>query len=294
MKINDDIVTTPVLNAATVVMIRDSLIKADSIEVFLMQRNQASDVFGGAFVFPGGKVDSTDNDLNMDLHLEQPLSELQKKLNEDQLLEFQAGGLYVAALREAFEECGILFAKNITNIELGQARKRLKEGQGFSKILTDMQLCLQTSSVVPWSRWITPRLASLSSKRFDTRFFIATAIATQKASHDNYETTNSVWIDPKVALKQYWDGEILLAPPQIMSLVQITHHQKVQTVMTEARSNNPALIEPEPFDDEGTRVICYPGDRRHSLDKPLLHGPTRLIFRNNRFEPEGGFEALFS
>ena len=59
-----------------------------------------------------------------------------------------------------------------------------------------------------------------------------------------------------------------------------------------ARSRAPALIEPEPFDEDGCRVICYPGDPRHSIATRLWDGPTRLTHRNRRFEPEGGLAAL--
>ena len=61
-----------------------------------------------------------------------------------------------------------------------------------------------------------------------------------------------------------------------------------------ARRAGPHLIQPEPFEHEGTRVICYPGDERHSVRERAMPGPTRLRYRNKRFEPDGGFEALFS
>jgi hypothetical protein len=66
----------------------------------------------------------------------------------------------------------------------------------------------------------------------------------------------------------------------------------VAALMASARSRAPVLIEPEPFDQDGQRVICYPGDPRHSKDVPVWPGPTRLTFRNRRFEPEGGLAAL--
>ncbi|MFZ3129339.1 MAG: NUDIX hydrolase, partial [Rhodoferax sp.] len=153
---------------------------------------------------------------------------------------------------------------------------------------------LQTRNVLPWSRWITPRMPSVSTKRFDTRFFITTVPAEQEASHDNHELTESVWLPPRTALEQYWNGEIQLAPPQIMSLAHLARHATVQSVMDSARSGPPPLILPETFDEGGTRVLCYPGDPAHSVSTRALPGPTRLLFRNKRFEPVDGFEALFA
>jgi hypothetical protein len=103
-----------------------------------------------------------------------------------------------------------------------------------------------------------------------------------------------VWLQPRTALEQYWDGRIDLAPPQIMSLAHLARHASVDAVFTEARGRRPPVVQPEPFDDEGTRTICYPGDMRHSVAERALPGPTRLRFRNKRFEPVDGFEALFT
>ena len=77
-----------------------------------------------------------------------------------------------------------------------------------------------------------------------------------------------------------------------MSLAELARLQNVQQALALARSRPPALIEPEPFDENGCRVICYPGDPRHSRRQPVWAGPTRLTHRNRRFEPEGGLDAL--
>ena len=100
MELNLEIVTTPLRQAATVVMLRDA---PTGLEVFLMKRHALSDVLGGAYVFPGGKVDALDAELDMVAHLDQPLQALHAGLNEADISERTAGGLYVAALREAFE-----------------------------------------------------------------------------------------------------------------------------------------------------------------------------------------------
>lgn len=291
MELNLETVTTPPRPAATVVLLRDA---AAGLEVFLMKRHGLSDVLGGAYVFPGGKLDAADAELDMAAHLDQPLDVLHAGLNETGIDTQTAGALYVAALREAFEESGVLFAQGQAGSGLAdRAAALLREGRHFNAVLASMALRLQTLSVVPWSRWITPTAPSVMNKRFDTRFFVAAVPEGQVASHDNFETTDSVWLSPRQALQQYWDRQIELAPPQIMSLAHLSRHAGVASVLAEARARRPPVIQPEPFDHEGKRVICYPGDARHSVREQALPGPTRLSYSNRRFEPDDGFEALF-
>jgi 8-oxo-dGTP pyrophosphatase MutT (NUDIX family) len=290
MELNHQAIETPVRDASTVVLLRDA---SEGLEVFLMKRSGLSDVLGGAYVFPGGKLDATDARDDLLNRLDQTPQALHKALNEPSLKHHNAAALYVAALREAFEESGVLFAEG-TNLEMtAKAADLLKSGQNFTEVLATLGLRLQTQHVQPWSRWITPKMASVSTKRFDTRFFIAAVPNNQTAVHDNYETTESVWLTPRAALEEYWTGTISLAPPQIMSLAHLSHHHTVASALAEARSKPPAVIEPEPFDYEGIRTITYPGDPEHSVRQRALPGPTRLRYANKRFEPIDGFEALF-
>lgn len=110
--------------------------------------------------------------------------------------------------------------------------------------------------------------------------------------HDDFEATEAVWVRPAEGLQRYWAGEIDLAPPQIMSLVQLARVGGVEEALEAARRRLPALIEPQPFDEGGERVICYPGDPAHPVREPVWTGPTRLRYRNRRFEPDGGLAAL--
>lgn len=289
MELNSEVVTAPPRAAATVVMLRDT---PDGLEVFLLKRHGNSDVLGGAYVFPGGKVDAADAGLAA--HLNQSPAELHAALGEAELDLPTATSFYAAALREAFEESGVLFATDADAAQLQQAAALLRAGQSFGDMLAQLTLRLDTRSVLPWSRWITPRMPSVSNKRFDTRFFVAAVPAQQTARHDDYEATESIWLSPRLALQQYWDGQISLAPPQIMSLAHLARHASVASVLTEAQRRLPPVILPESFDDNGMRVICYPGDERHPVAVRALPGPTRLHFRNRRFEPHSGFEGLFA
>jgi 8-oxo-dGTP pyrophosphatase MutT (NUDIX family) len=272
-------------------MLRDA---PAGLEVFLIKRHGLSDVLGGAYVFPGGKVDSGDAQIDMAAHLDCMPHEIHAALCEPELDPLAAAGLFVAALREAFEETGVLFAQDADSALAAQATALSREGRAFDEVMEAMGLRLRASALVPWSRWITPRVPSMQNKRFDTRFFLAAVPPGQQASHDNHEATESVWLTPRAALQQYWDGAISLAPPQIMSLSHLSRYPDVAAALAQGRARPPALVEPQSFDEDGTRVLCYPGDECHPVTVQALPGPTRLRYRNKRFEPDGGFEALFS
>ena len=229
MNISSEIVHTPPRDAATVIILRDS---PDGLEVFLVKRHGLSDVLGGAYVFPGGKRDDSDAQLDEALHLDQGAGQLHAALAEPELAPELAKGLFVAALREAFEECGVLFAQGAAQAQCDALARQLQDGRMFNLALAEAGLRLQTRALAPWSRWITPKMPSISSRRFDTRFFVAALPEDQIAVHDNVETTQSVWLKPR--------------------------------------------------------------DSWHSVRARAMPGPTRLRWRNKRFEPEQGFEALFS
>ena len=293
MELNLETVTGPPRPAATVIMLRDGVNGVEGLEVFLIKRHAKSNVLGGVFVFPGGKVDKLDAELDTALHIDQPLPDLHTALNEPDIDHATAAGLYIAAVREVFEESGILFAEGAGLAHAERAIAMLREGKAFAAVLADMKLRLQTSSLAPWSRWITPVAPSVMNKRFDTRFFVAAVPAGQVAIHDNFEATESVWLKPRAALEQQRDGLIEMAPPQIMTLAHLCRFDNVKAAMDFARSRMPPVIQPHPIDIDGNRVICYPGDEAHSVKERAMPGPTRLRYRNKLFEPVDGFEALF-
>lgn len=271
-------------------MVRDG---AAGIEVFLLQRHGLSDVLGGAYVFPGGKVDEADASPALQASLDRPPAQLHAALHEQGLAPAGAASLFVAALRETFEECGVLFAHGVTQADARRAFLLLREGATFEDVVLAASLRLSASALVPWSRWITPAVGGVIRKRFDTRFFLAWAPPGQEPAHDEREATGSAWLAPQDALRQYWDGTIALAPPQIMGLAHLARHTSCASALAEAASRPPPLVHPEPFHQGELRVICYPGDERHSVRQRALPGPTRLRHVGGRFEPDGGFEGLF-
>lgn len=288
LTINSDTVHTPPVPSATVIVVRDG---PAGLEVLLVRRHGNSNVLGGVHVFPGGKLDAADHQVDP-AALDRSPEDCARSLGEPGLDAETALGLHVAALRETFEESGLLLGQVHQAGLAARVRERTAAGTGFALALQQLGCTVPTASVWPWSRWITPRVPSVTNKRFDTRFFVAAAPPGQVAEHCTFEATEAVWLAPRLGLERYWAGEIDLAPPQIMSLCQLSHLHTAAQVVATAQGRPPALIEPEPFDQDGVRVICYPGDPAHSVAQRVWSGPTRLSYRNQRFEAEGGLAAL--
>lgn len=263
------------------------------LEVLLLKRHGNSKVLGGVHVFPGGKLDPDDCAVDPS-RLDQTPQALHDALGESGLDLAMACGLHVAALRETFEECGLLLHPGHEPALPGHLREQLQAGRGFLEASAALGVGLHTRRIHPWSRWITPRMPSVSDRRFDTRFFVALAPTDHEAVQDAHEVTEASWMRPEEALCRYWEGQMGLVPVQIITLMQLARHATSEDVMQAARERTPMHIEPEPFDIDGQRVICYPGDPRHPVREPAWPGPTRLTWRNQRFEPEGGLAALLS
>jgi 8-oxo-dGTP pyrophosphatase MutT (NUDIX family) len=291
MELNNLRVTTPPRDAASVILLRDG---QEGLEVFMLKRASASDVLGGAFVFPGGKLDEADRQMGAVDRLGVPLERLHALLGEPSLDPEHAAGLFFAAARETFEECGVLLAPG-ADAGVQQAAHALhRQGLSFSEVLGELALGLDIQALRPWSRWITPVVPSLHSKRFDTRFFVGAVPASQHAIHDDRETSDSLWLTPRGGLSRFWAREIELAPPQIMTLAHLSHFERAEQALAEAGGRLPPTIQPEPFELEGSRVVAYPGDPAHPITQRAMPGPTRLRFVKGRFEPfEGGLEAFF-
>lgn len=257
MELNHEISNDTPRDAASIVLLRDA---PAGLEVFLLQRHAASADLGGAYVFPGGKLDAGDCDPALATALQLDPEQLRANLGEPDTPALKALGLYAAALRETQEEADVK---------------------------------LDAKQIHPWSRWITPPIPAFRSKRFDTRFFVAHMPPNQTANHDNHEATHSLWLTPRQALERYWNGEIAFAPPQIMGLAHLARHASAESVIDEARRRLPPLILPHTLEVDGIRMMCYPSDPEHPVLQRALPGPTRLHLRHKRFEPVGGFEGFF-
>jgi len=186
-------------------------------------------------------------------------------------------------MRELFKVCGVLLAQDVYQNQVRQAADLLRQGSAFDELPGLLALRLQTSAVVPCSRWIRPRVTSVTNKRFDTLFFVAALPAGQTAPDENRETTASVWMTPRQALDAYWSNTTELAPPQIMSLAQLPNSQPVQQALQFTRRTRVPVIAPEPLQQDGARVVCYSGDphtheaRTRSRDRPDSYFATSAL-----------------
>lgn len=285
--IKDAINETP-RPAASVVLLRDGNDNTDtrSPQVYLQRRHADMKVLGGACVFPGGKVDADDHDPRWLPWLDVSAAQMHEQLNEPHIDTTQAVALYVAAIRELWEETGVWLgpASIARDTPWGAWLEQTPPANGERWL---------ASSLVPWSRWITPRQPSVMRHRFDTRFFVARLPHGQEALHDNRESTDGLWLGAREALDRYWRREIELAAPQIMTLVHLSRFDSTVSIWDEGINAKTFTIEPAPHDLDGTRVVCYPGDPLHPDSMRAMPGPLRLMFMGDHFEPPGGFEAFF-
>lgn len=294
--LNNVTVDTPPRPSSSVLLLRDG---AAGLEVLMQRRHERNDVLANAYVFPGGKVDQADGDIDMMSRLDQPGATIHARMADSTLDERGAAVYFAAACREIFEEAGLLLAQRADGVMVDaqdavQAMELLRQGLSFVEVLERFDLTMQASALVPWTRWITPRQPTVMSKRFDVRFFLARTPPGQTAVHDNHEAVESVWLAPRAALARYQAREMMLAAPQLMSLVELARHASVDAAMQVNAFTWPRLVEPLPFEHEGTRAVAYPGDPLHADPQRIMPGPTRLLFRDGRFEPFGDFEELFA
>jgi 8-oxo-dGTP pyrophosphatase MutT (NUDIX family) len=286
------VVTTPgnIEAAASVVLLRD---EEAGLKVFLMRRAIEASAYGGMHVFPGGKIDAGDRSVEP-TRLDRAPEDLRAALGEPLLTPNDAVAIHVAALRELFEESGVLLASNARGSMGAGLGSESGRGSAFNDMVHVGDLRLSTRAIVPWSRWITPVMPGTRRRRFDTRFFVASMPADQIATVADHESTLGCWLTPATALALYWRREIDLAAPQIFTLSQLARHRDASHALEAGRRRLPPLIEPHHFAQDGHRVICYPGDPAHPVSEAAFSGMTRLVFRDGRFEPIDGMDGLIS
>ncbi|MCP5056745.1 MAG: NUDIX hydrolase [bacterium] len=207
--------------AATVMLVRDG---DEGVEAFMMERS-AFGMFGGLWVFPGGKVDAADAGPAATALCRGPGS-----LEANLTLNVPAGGLayWVAAVRECFEEAGLLLATRederllelrdpAVRKRLGADRARLNGGEkgALEDLCAREGLALATDRLAYVAHWITPMD---SPNRYDTRFFVALAPEHQEAIHDGHEAVHSEWIRPEDALARNATGELPMISPTLANL----------------------------------------------------------------------------
>ena len=243
--------------ASTILPLRDG---TTGVEVLLVRRNLNSDFVGGAYVFPGGAVDAGDAALaDRVAGLDDPTA--------SERLGLVAGGLayYVAALRELFEEAGLLLVTGpdgATGADVGVMahwRDELNARRcAFADVLDGLDQVLDLRGVAYLAHWVTP---VGPPRRFDTRFFVVEAPADQTAGHDETETVAHRWLRPVDALALAASGAITMILPTIRNLESIAGFDRVADVLAWAGSaRSVARVEPRMLERDGETVIVLPGD----------------------------------
>ncbi len=226
------------VTAATVVLVRDG---ANGLEVLMVVRHHEIDFARGAAVFPGGKVAASDQDPRLASRI----------AGLDDLGAAQAA-VRIAAIRETFEESGLLLAREgpsgslLGGSRLDAVHGRWKEaiaggGHAFVDMVCEEALHLAGDVLQPFAHWVTPEQ---SPKRFDTHFFIAAAPIEQLARHDGFEAVDSMWIRPVDALQDCEAGQRTIIFPTLANLALLAQSADAAAAIEAARRRAPLRILP--------------------------------------------------
>ncbi|MDF3934438.1 NUDIX hydrolase [Pseudomonas citronellolis] len=249
--------TDPTPRPATSILLLREAGEGAGLEVFMLLRNSHLAFCGGALVFPGGKVESSDGHRRLREHC------LAAEHLEDEELRFR-----VAGLRELFEESGILLARRagadglLEETELAGLRERWQgavqdNAERFLDLLREEGLQLAVDLLEPFAHWVTP---SFLERRFDTRFFIAAAPTGQAARHDGGEAVDSLWINPAHALAEGEAGRHSLVFVTAQNLRLFHGIEQVEQALAMARQRPRRSVEPWLEDIGGIRHLRIPDD----------------------------------
>jgi 8-oxo-dGTP pyrophosphatase MutT (NUDIX family) len=204
----------PVRDAATVVLLRDG---AGGLEVWLLTRVAQMVFAGGMAVFPGGRVDDADADL--------PFAAGAEAATAAQFAcdATQARALLGAAVREVFEETGVLLS--IPSADLSGARTDVEAGRvSFGELLRANNLVVDAEALHPWSRWVTP---AGEVRRYDTRFFLGAVPDGVEAQDVTSESSSAGWFGVGDAIEQAQRGDLGMMPPTILTLSSLADFTSV-------------------------------------------------------------------
>jgi len=239
--VQDPTSEVPARPASTVMLLRDV---DDGLEVFMLRRTKAAVFAGGMYVFPGGRVEAADGEEGSD------------------------DAYKVAAIRECFEEAGVLLAIDETGSMISDGHPALSDRQAVYDGEVDLRkLCAQHNLVpavdhlVWFAHWITP--VGESPRRFDTRFFVVAAPESQTSAHDDNETIASEWVRPEVGLRRHAAGDLGMMPPTVKSLEFLAQHSRSASALAAARRvGRPEPVQPRLRKDATGKIsgISFPGD----------------------------------
>ncbi len=246
--------------AATVMLIDDR----PDLQVFMMERHAGTVFAGGMWVFPGGSVDAGDDSLEF-----QSISIHRDDREASKLMKLPSGGLayYVAAIREAFEEAGILLALHrdtLKPLDLSDAavarrfqrhRDEINDSsRNFIEIIREENLLLDAGQMHYIARWITPEGPP---RRFDARFFITRMPENQIPVHDDGELVHSAWMSPEEILQRAESGEMVLMSPTLRMIKNLALFDSASGVIDAAARNT---VDERARVTRDTGIIVMPGE----------------------------------
>lgn len=211
--------------AATVVLLRDG---KDGPEVLLLQRSRNAGFVPGAYVFPGGRVDSGD----------EAFAAILPATNTG-----PPAAYLVSAVREIFEETGVLFARFVDGSWAPDAssdpmleawrEKLMTNGATIGDLLFEEGLSLALDQLAYYAHWITP---IAEPRRYDTRFFVAAIPPGRTARPDPREMTDAIWVTPGAALAQFDAGALPMVFPTVKTLQHLNRYSTVAEILAETRT----------------------------------------------------------
>jgi 8-oxo-dGTP pyrophosphatase MutT (NUDIX family) len=292
--------------AATVILLRNK--EPEGFEVFLLKRHEKSSFMGGNFVYPGGRVDQDDGSSEIcSLSKGFTFEEAQKILGGTFSPE-ESFAHWIAAIRELFEEAGVLLAYdqkgNLFQLRNRDEREKFlhyreslqKAGLTICEMAQKEKLLFALDQLHYYAHWITPEARS---ERFDTRFFLARYPSGQEASHDQKETTAGAWITPQKALEENLKGEVVLSPPTLKTLEDLSRFKTIEEIFASLRNREIRHILPVLTKISSGPLIIFPWDPEYEIfhkgEIPvhLDHGQpsqpgdntTRLLMKEGRWFP---------
>lgn len=246
--------------AASVLLLREG---PDGLQVFMVVRHHQIDFASGATVFPGGKVAEGDG-----------RAIVRARADGADELDDGALALRTAAIRESFEECGLLLARSRQESELLPAarvaglehyREPLHRDEAeIGTMLENEDIVLACDRLTPFSHWITPDFAP---KRYDTWFFLATAPADQAGLHDGHEAVDSLWIEPRRALAEAEDGTRQVVFATRAQLHRLAESENPDDAFASARARSIPAIKPWIEQRDSGAVLRVPPEAECPIDE---------------------------
>jgi len=245
--------------AATIVVIRE---QNQKLEILMLRRSAQAAAASGAHVFPGGGVDEVDAEV-----VRRGLVAGLDAASAGQRLELGSGALayYCAALRELFEEAGLLIALNaagdlveVSDVQLVAWRAELVTAKvGWPEFLEREGLRLALGEMHYLAHWVTPENRS---RRFDTRFFLAVAPVGQVARADGHEVTEHLWTTASAALHLLETAQWTMLVPTVHTLRRLAAMGSVDEALAHATTSRVQRTQPREVEHEGRIVVVLPGE----------------------------------